>query len=262
MSLLHRIGRRIGFELVPTKLNVGGGPGFRADGWINLDGTTGFELTPTCVFPVRDAALDLVYSSHTLEHLDDATVSRVLTESRRVLRPGGALLLKIPDFEVILSHYEARDMAYFQQPLWGFKEAIVPTLSSRGMPDTIATRAAYLFCGFWNSAFGNLFGCFNAGALGAYSGPPVMPQEWLGSTLSLRAPHAIAAVFSRYVCRYETDYTFNHQNAWSGLELDILLRSHGFDVSELGRDRLIKRYAAVPGISEMRGISLYREATI
>jgi SAM-dependent methyltransferase len=45
--------------------------------------------------PFNDAAFDLVLSYEVIEHLADATV--FLAESRRVLRPGGALLVKTPN---------------------------------------------------------------------------------------------------------------------------------------------------------------------
>lgn len=47
--------------------------------------------------PFPDAALDLVTSFHVLEHLRD--LRGVLTEAARVLRPGGHILIEVPDAE-------------------------------------------------------------------------------------------------------------------------------------------------------------------
>lgn len=44
---------------------------------------------------------DLVYCSHALEHLYPHDVPRALSEFKRVLRPGGALIAFVPDLEGI-----------------------------------------------------------------------------------------------------------------------------------------------------------------
>jgi len=52
--------------------------------------------------PIGDASYDLVLSSHTLEHV--ANPLRALREWRRVLRPGGALVLVLPRREATFDH--------------------------------------------------------------------------------------------------------------------------------------------------------------
>ena len=42
---------------------------------------------------------DVVYSCHCLEHVHGHEVARVLAEFHRVLRPGGAVLIFVPDLE-------------------------------------------------------------------------------------------------------------------------------------------------------------------
>jgi SAM-dependent methyltransferase len=51
---------------------------------------------------VADASFDFVYSSHTLEHMDDVAVS--LTNWWRVVKPGGHLILYVPERDL----YEKR----------------------------------------------------------------------------------------------------------------------------------------------------------
>lgn len=50
---------------------------------------------------VRDESCEAVYSSHNLEHLDAHEVPLALTEFIRVLKPGGFLLLFVPDMQVV-----------------------------------------------------------------------------------------------------------------------------------------------------------------
>ncbi|MEQ9639065.1 MAG: methyltransferase domain-containing protein [Alphaproteobacteria bacterium] len=96
-----------------TVLHVGCGrdqPGklhqeFRTDRWreIRLDIDTSVApdivASMTDMSPVGDASHDALYSSHTLEHLYWHDVPVALAEFRRVLRPQGMVLLRLPDLE-------------------------------------------------------------------------------------------------------------------------------------------------------------------
>lgn len=65
-----------------------------------------------CVFPLdvyADDSVDLIYCSHTLEHLTFVGARQALTEWHRVLRPGGVLRLAVPDFSVLAEVYAATD---------------------------------------------------------------------------------------------------------------------------------------------------------
>jgi SAM-dependent methyltransferase len=55
---------------------------------------------------LKDGEVNMVFSSNFLEHLPDkAAVTRVLEEARRVLRPGGTLVLIGPNARVIPGAY-------------------------------------------------------------------------------------------------------------------------------------------------------------
>jgi predicted SAM-dependent methyltransferase len=54
----------------------------------------------------RDDSVDLIYSSHCLEHFSHQAVPSILVEWRRVLKPGGILRLSVPDFDAILKIYQ------------------------------------------------------------------------------------------------------------------------------------------------------------
>jgi len=55
--------------------------------------------------PLADHTVDVLYSSHMLEHLDPAGVTRFLGEAKRVLRPGGSLRLLVPDLQSLARRY-------------------------------------------------------------------------------------------------------------------------------------------------------------
>ncbi len=52
------------------------------------------EITPDAPLPFQDSSFDLVLCAETIEHVRD--VQSLLSEVRRVLRPGGALALTTP----------------------------------------------------------------------------------------------------------------------------------------------------------------------
>ena len=54
------------------------------------------ELEPDAALPFEDSAFDLVLCAETLEHVRD--VQLLLSEARRVLRPGGTLALTTPAY--------------------------------------------------------------------------------------------------------------------------------------------------------------------
>jgi O-antigen biosynthesis protein len=59
-----------------------------------LPGARAVELTPDEPLPFGDASFDLVLCAETLEHVRD--IQLLVSEARRVLRPGGTLALTTP----------------------------------------------------------------------------------------------------------------------------------------------------------------------
>jgi predicted SAM-dependent methyltransferase len=60
-----------------------------------------------------DGTVDLIRMSHLIEHITLDQAKRLLKDCHRVLKPGGVLRIATPDAEIILKHYMAGDMAYF-----------------------------------------------------------------------------------------------------------------------------------------------------
>jgi predicted SAM-dependent methyltransferase len=125
--------------LMPIRLNVGCGP-TPTSGWINLDNSPSIILSRAPDFflrllsgvgflnpdqlhlvhtarrsgiiratatrlPFEPATVDVVYSSHMLEHLDRGRSRQFLLEAHRVIRPGGWLRIVVPDLERPVREY-------------------------------------------------------------------------------------------------------------------------------------------------------------
>ncbi len=77
-----------------------------------LVGATALELDPDVPVPLPDSSHDLVLCAETLEHVRD--VQLLLSEARRVLRPGGRLAITTPAhgrltaLDVLVRGFEAR----------------------------------------------------------------------------------------------------------------------------------------------------------
>jgi predicted SAM-dependent methyltransferase len=98
-----------------TVLNVGCGharrqdlhPYFQAPEWRQIRLDIDPAVAPDILCPMTDMqpvpanSVDAIWSSHTLEHLHRHEVPRALAEFVRVLRPGGLLLLTLPDLQSV-----------------------------------------------------------------------------------------------------------------------------------------------------------------
>jgi predicted SAM-dependent methyltransferase len=58
--------------------------------------------------PFADSSVDAVYASHLLEHLYRDEAERLLKECARVLRPGGAVRIVVPDLRAIVGEYSGQ----------------------------------------------------------------------------------------------------------------------------------------------------------
>jgi ubiquinone/menaquinone biosynthesis C-methylase UbiE len=117
------------------KLNLGCGSQV-PDGWVNVDYALGARLMKiplfrmlnkkiklfnldwnekiylhdlTKKFPWNDSSIDIVYSSHTLEHFSKNDGQSFLAECYRVLRKDGVIRIVVPDLRhIVIEYIEAR----------------------------------------------------------------------------------------------------------------------------------------------------------
>lgn len=89
------------------KLQIGAGQNARA-GWLNANWFAGNPLVGDAIlldatrsFPLPDAAFDLIYSEHMIEHISHAGAANMLAECWRVLRPGGRVRIMTPDIHFL-----------------------------------------------------------------------------------------------------------------------------------------------------------------
>lgn len=121
----------------PLLLNLGCGPEVHETSWTDIDGSWNLRLQtswwgryfagyiasrngfrwPTHVkwmditrgLPFSDGTVDAIYASHVLEHLYRDDAHRLLSECKRILKPGGVIRLVLPDLKSMALEYLADD---------------------------------------------------------------------------------------------------------------------------------------------------------
>jgi predicted SAM-dependent methyltransferase len=108
------------------KLNVGSFTVMFHNGWLNLDIIDCHQwasahhykflhMDASKQMRLDDNVVDLMVSSHMLEHLNWNDGLAFLKEAYRTLKPGGVLRLSVPDAEKIVNYYKKDNLQYFDE---------------------------------------------------------------------------------------------------------------------------------------------------
>jgi hypothetical protein len=73
------------------------------------------ELKP---WPIENNVAEIVYSSHTIEHVSDDAVRNMLSESYRILKPGGGIRLTTPHAMLEFQAYKRKDIRFWYWVDW------------------------------------------------------------------------------------------------------------------------------------------------
>ena len=114
-----------------------------------------YDLTQLQPLPVKDESAWAVFTSHTIEHVRDDAVQNMFNEAHRILRPGGAFRITVPDFDLAYRAYRSGDLRYFRTFTAGVIREDVATLPgkrnygrdpdvTRAFLNQFARQAAYM----------------------------------------------------------------------------------------------------------------------
>ena len=101
-----------------------GASSFRHQYWTNVDNPSSWysvqqsdqipwDLLSDDPLAVDDGVAEIVYTSHTIEHVTDEAAARLFSEAYRILRPGGVLRVTAPDSRLAYDAYRRGDIDFF-----------------------------------------------------------------------------------------------------------------------------------------------------
>ncbi len=104
------------------KINLGAGPNWQHSGWHTLD----HKLKKNEKFKIKgnlnkinlkNKICDLVFISHTLEHIPHIQIQNVLSEINRIMKKGATLRILVPNLEAIAKAYVRKDKKFFKEAI-------------------------------------------------------------------------------------------------------------------------------------------------
>lgn len=104
--------------------NIGAGS-FSHPYWTNIDYHTSYysnvqkrpfinyDLMALAPLPIESNVAEIVYSSHTIEHVSNEAVQNMLREAYRILKPSGYIRLTTPDASLEFDAYRRNDLKFW-----------------------------------------------------------------------------------------------------------------------------------------------------
>ena len=111
--------------LKKKNLNIGAGQ-FYHPYWTNVDFDSEWykrfnmkidishDLFSRAQIPIKDNSVNLIYCSHTVEHIDDSSALFLLKECHRLLKPGGGVRFTMPNINLLYDAYLRNDLDLYQ----------------------------------------------------------------------------------------------------------------------------------------------------
>lgn len=101
------------------KLELGSWKKYGSHGWTTIDLVDSdicWDLRRGILLP--DNSVDIIYSSHLLEHIEYEDIIVLLTECRRVLKESGELSVSVPDFRLYVDAYIKGELFRPKETWW------------------------------------------------------------------------------------------------------------------------------------------------
>lgn len=225
-------------------LNLGGGPHVYPR-WVNIDTRYGIESTENLLplwlerseqLPVQSNSMDYVFSSHFFEHVDDELMDALLLEARRILRPGGVMVVLVPHFEKALECYRAGSWSFVDG--WTFLER-AERFSINNLELNLETLTASMFCGS-----SHISARKGPGSRWSYDGAPAIPKDQLRESLLKKSPKEVSNFLNAHL--NDPDLT-EHVNAFTEQDLRARIEKIGFESVPMNDSRVQKLKASMIG---------------
>jgi SAM-dependent methyltransferase len=197
----------------------------------------------------------MVYSSHFFEHVDILTSNNLLFEIKRILKPNGYLVIKIPNYDAVLESYFNGNFELILK----FSFADLPeTWFRHGVENNIENKLSMIFAGYFDFNYGDHFlNPREIDGTNGYHGPAKIQKGALQQILESKNPALISKNLVSIIREDKGFYRFNHQQAWSNYQFEEYLSGFGFKLIQL--TPRIENYMLrnIPDFKFMSDISSY-----
>ena len=241
-------------------INIGSGGKVNTK-WLSLDELDHplifrTKICPEFVLPADSKSINIVYTSHHLEHQNDECIDKILSETSRCLSSKGYFVLKLPNFEDWINAYVKKDISRFPESV---AKSISWSWKNKNLEYTFANRLAYCISGYWNHAYGDHYTQrINYNDPNAYNGPAVIPHNDLDKLLKTKDLRKISKVLNQEATKDPDFKNFNHQNAWDHKYIIDLVESKGLKLISTDTSKIIKFFSDhIIDIKNLREQSAY-----
>lgn len=211
--------------------NIGAGS-FRHPAWTNVDHKSGWykdvqsnninvdwDLLLLAPVPVEDGSAEIVYSSHTIEHITDEGAQNMFNESHRILRKGGVFRVTTPNINLDFRAYKENDRHFFYWIDW----YSTPKACQRIKLNKPLNEASIQQIFLWHFAS-------SASTLHADGSPKRITDEELDRIFrEMEYQEALNYCISKCSLEVQKKYPGNHINWWNKNKLFRMLRNASFD---------------------------------
>jgi SAM-dependent methyltransferase len=211
--------------------NIGAGS-FRHPAWTNVDHKSewykdvqsnnidiDWDLLSLTPVPVEDSSAEIVYSSHTTEHITDEGAQNMFNESHRILREGGVFRVTTPNIDLDFRAYKGNDRHFFYWIDW----YSTPKECQRIKLNKPLNEATIQQIFLWHFAS-------SASTLHADGSPKRITDEELDRIFrEMEYQEALNYCISKCSLEVQKKYPGNHINWWNKNKLLRMLRNAGFD---------------------------------
>ena len=211
--------------------NIGAGS-FRHSAWTNVDHESDWyknaqgnnigidwDLISLTPIPVEENSAEIVYSSHTIEHISDEAAQNMFNESYRILRKGCILRATTPNIDLYHRAYKANDRHYFYWiDMYSIPEAYQEIMLNKSLNEA-SIQQLFLY------AFASSASTLHADG----SQERISDQELDRVFREMKYEEALDYCVSKCSLEAQRKYPGNHINWWNKNKLFRMLELAGFD---------------------------------
>jgi predicted SAM-dependent methyltransferase len=177
-----------------------------------------FDLLSLEPIPVENNTAEIVYSSHTVEHITDQAAQNMFNESYRILKPGGLLRVTTPNIDLYYRAYKNDDRHFFFWIDKYSKEKNIKRIKLTGPMNKATIGQIFLF--EFASSVSNLCDVYTRNKINDDELEKIFGEKLFTDALNY--------CISRCPIEIQQKYPGLHINWWNQVKMTSMLKEAGF----------------------------------